>query len=240
MAANKGIPDSLITLLADADKRNGLPNGTMFSIMQQESGGQSKFLEDPSAYHYGLNADGKRIAGHTGKISTAFGPFGILESTGAKPGYGVTPLKDKSIEEQVRFASDYLAARSAQAGGLQAGLAGYGEGDKYAKQVMARNGQPVATQAQVAPVVMAQATEVPLNPASAPQVQDAPVQVVQAPLPIDEASLIDPRMAWSGVAQAPQESIPMASVNFGPGFTQPNVAHQPNFAAFTGWGKRRA
>lgn len=99
-------------LLQAADKQYGFPSGTMASLMQQETGGNQKYLNDPAAYHYGLNAEGKRIAGHTGKVSTAFGPFGILESTAANPGYGVAPLKDKSLEEQVRFAAEYLGARS--------------------------------------------------------------------------------------------------------------------------------
>lgn len=131
-------------LLAEADARNGFPKGTMASVMQQESGGNNKFLDDPAAYHYAAGADGRRVAPHTGKVSTAFGPFGILESTAADPGYGVAPLKSKDLGEQVRFASDYLAARSKQAGGLTQGLAGYGEGEKYAQQVqgrVARNGE---------------------------------------------------------------------------------------------------
>ena len=142
--ATKGLPADLLAQLSAADKKNGLPAGTMQSIMQQETGGNAKYLDDPTAYHYGLNAEGKRIAGHTGKVSTAFGPFGILESTAAKPGYGVAPLKDKSLGEQIRFASDYLAARSKK-GGLESGLAGYGEGAKYAQQVMGRMGNGAAS-----------------------------------------------------------------------------------------------
>ena len=115
-------------LLQVADKQYGFPAGTMASLMQQETGGNQRYLNDPTAYHYGPNAEGKRIAGHTGKVSTAFGPFGILESTAANPGYGVAPLKDKSLEEQVRFAAEYLGARSKASGGLASGLAGYGEG----------------------------------------------------------------------------------------------------------------
>jgi len=130
---------SIDAQLAEAELRHGLPPGTLKSVIQQETGGRTaEFLADPAKYHYGLNADGKRIAGHTGQVSTAFGPFGILESTGAKPGYGVAPLKDKSIEEQIRFASEYLAARTRAAGSLQGGLAGYGEGERYARSVMSR------------------------------------------------------------------------------------------------------
>ena len=198
----EGISDDLIKLLGEADKRNGLPPGTMFSVMQQETGGNAKYVDDPTTYHYGLNKDGKRIAGHTGKISTAFGPFGILESTGKDPGYGVQPLKDKSLAEQVRFASDYLAARSKQAGGLEAGLAGYGEGGKYGKQVMARlSGGGKAA----APVAVAQA------PVAKDGIQPmAQGQVVAEDLPpVSLASALPEQAAPSAqVASAPVGSDP--------------------------------
>ena len=150
-------PDELVQLLIEADKRNGFPVGTMASVMQQEIGGNSKYIQDPAAYHYPLNAQGKRIAKHSGVESTAFGPFGIVESTAANPGWGVKPLQNKSLGEQVRFASEYLAARAKQAGSLEKGLAGYGEGQKYASTVMGRLGAPgavpqVVAQQQVAPV----------------------------------------------------------------------------------------
>lgn len=136
---NTGIPEPIGLLLDDEDKFHNRPVGTMRSVFLQEVGGNiQKYLENPEEYHYPLNSEGKRIAGHTGKVSTAFGPFGILESTAADPGYGVVPLKDKGIAEQIRFASDYLQARIKQAGSLEAGLAGYGEGSKYAQQVLAR------------------------------------------------------------------------------------------------------
>ena len=107
------LPDNVFSLLAAADKQRGFPPGTMQSLLMQETGGQAKYLNDPTQYHYAANADGKRIAGHTGKISTAHGPFGILESTAKDPGYGVKPMGDKtSLAEHIRFAGDYLAARS--------------------------------------------------------------------------------------------------------------------------------
>lgn len=137
--------------LSGAEKRNGLPAGLLRSIIKQETGGSEDYITDPSKYHYAANAEGKRIAGHTGKVSTAFGPFGILESTGSKPGYGVAPLQNKTIDEQIRFASDYVAARKRSAGSLEAGLAGYGEGSKYSKQVMGRLGAADSVPA-VAPV----------------------------------------------------------------------------------------
>lgn len=127
------------------EQRAGLPTGLMSSIMKQETGGKREYLDDPTRYHYGLNSEGRRIAGHTGKVSTAFGPFGLLESTSANPGLGVEPLKDKSFPEQARFAADYMAARIKHAGSLEAGVGGYGEGARYATQVLGRlNKQPAA------------------------------------------------------------------------------------------------
>ncbi|MGE8127735.1 PriCT-2 domain-containing protein [Methylobacterium sp. NPDC080182] len=128
--------------LAAAEQARGLPPGVMSALMKQETGRNTQaYLDDPTRYHYGLNSEGRRIAGHTGRVSTAFGPFGILESTAARPGFGVAPLKDKSLDEQIRFASDYLAARSRAAGGIEGGLAGYGEGARYSREVMARVGR---------------------------------------------------------------------------------------------------
>lgn len=180
-----GIPDNVMQLLAAADARQGFPKGTMAGVMQQEVGGNfGKYLNDPSTYHYGLNADGKRIAGHTGKVSTAFGPFGILESTGADPGYGVAPLKGKDLAEQIRFASDYLGARSKRSGGLEQGLAGYGEGAKYGAQVVARVNGVKPSQSQrgegAGPVTIQQAVAEPSQPvAVAASGSGAPAQVVQ-------------------------------------------------------------
>ena len=155
-------PDELVQLLIEADKRNGFPVGTMASVMQQEIGGNSKYIQDPTTYHYPLGPDGRRVAKHTGKVSTAFGPFGILESTGADPGYGVKPLQDKSLGEQVRFASDYLAARAKQAGSLEKGLAGYGEGAKYSQEVMGRLGAPGSPPQAVVPQQVAPVNQAPV------------------------------------------------------------------------------
>jgi len=118
--------------LAAAEKANGLPPGMMRSVVQQEVGGNAAaYINDPAKYHYEPDANGRRK-------SSAFGPFGILESTAKNPGYGVSPLKDKSLAEQTRFASEYLSARSRSAGSFAGGLAGYGEGAGYANSVLSR------------------------------------------------------------------------------------------------------
>lgn len=184
----KGKATDLTGLLSQADKQHGFPPGTMASVVQQETGGKQKYLQDPTAYHYDLNEKGQRIAGHTGKESTAFGPFGLLESTAKAPGYGVAPLQSKDLAEQVRFAGEYLAARAKKAGGLEQGLAGYGEGPKYAKQVLGRIGvsYPPVPQKQVpvSPLAMPDAQmagAVPPGPGGLPASfggEQAPVQFV--------------------------------------------------------------
>lgn len=141
-AASGASLGSIEAKLTAAEEAAGLPAGILRSVIKQETGGKTEdYLNDPEKYHYGLNAEGKRIAGHTGKVSTAFGPFGILESTAAQPGYGVSPLQGKGMDEQIRFASEYLAARIRSAGSVQGGLAGYGEGSKYSASVINRMGR---------------------------------------------------------------------------------------------------
>ena len=225
----------------------------MYSVMQQEIGGQTdRFMADPATYHYAANNKGQRIAPHTGKISTAFGPFGILESTGRDPGYGVAPLKDKSLEEQIRFSSDYLAARS-QKGGLKAGLAGYGEGEKYAAQVSARMGgrpiDPLGRAAPVAPVMVASAEP-------APVASFAPTVVADTPMPV-EAAVPQPQMLaqaapvqaqpqgpdqwqqWLAQSnQAQGQPVQVADLNYGTKPQGPQL-HIPDFMATVAQGQAR-
>lgn len=245
----KGISDDLIKLLSASDKRNGFPPGTMYAVMQQEVGGNTKFIDDPTAYHYAADKDGRRIAKHTGKVSTAFGPFGIVESTGKDPGYGVQPLKDKSLEEQVRFASDYLAARSKQAGSLEKGLSGYGEGGAYGKQVMGRMGKgaPAVAQAPASasvptPAPVSVPTEVPVQLA-----QTAPPAVVEPVAPAAQDSWQEFLARARGTPE-PAEPVQMADLQYGaprmdiqvPDFMASvgGYRRQPqiDFSAFGSWG----
>lgn len=252
--ANKEIPDNILSLLSAADERHGFPVGTLASVMQQEVGGNlDKYLNDPGAYHYAAGADGRRVAGHTGKVSTAFGPFGILESTAADPGYGVKPLSGKSIEEQIRFAADYLAARSKQAGSLEGGLAGYGEGAKYGQQVMARAGRgatgekPGTLVASAPDATERPVMEVPLQVGAAVPAPQ-PTQVVQvAQMPAQLGP--DPWEQFLG--QLPQNRAPVdvASLSFGNPIRPVDMGRNPrpqpqavvpNFEAFSGWRGRAA
>ncbi len=208
MAQNNS-PADLQKLLFAEDKRQGFPLGTMASLMKQETGGNNKYLADPSAYHYGLNKDGKRIAGHTGKISTAFGPFGLLESTVAKPGYGVKPLKSKDLASQIEFAGNYLQGRAKSAGSLSAGLAGYGEGQKYANQVLARIPQTRVEipqqQAQMASnkIVTPIASPIPLQ-------NNQPQRLVQEQIPMTVAQNT-PIMANATVVPAEIQAAPLVA-----------------------------
>ena len=126
------LPTEVSSSLTQQEQSLGIPSGVLTSIVQQEVGGRlDEFLKDPAKYHYEPDASGNRK-------STAFGPFGILESTAKDPGYGVKPLQNKSLPEQIRFASEYAAARAKDAGSWEKGLAGYGEGAKYAQAVIGR------------------------------------------------------------------------------------------------------
>ena len=126
------LPTEVSSSLIQQEQSLGIPPGVLTSIVQQEVGGRlDEFLKDPAKYHYEPDASGNRK-------STAFGPFGILESTAKDPGYGVKPLQNKSLPEQIRFASEYAAARAKDAGSWEKGLAGYGEGAKYAQAVIGR------------------------------------------------------------------------------------------------------
>lgn len=131
------IPNHLLSMLNEQDARHGFPPGTMAAIFQQEVGGNfQKYVDNPATYHYAANAQGQRIAPHSGEISTAFGPFGILDSTAKDPGWGVKPLQDKNdLGEHFRFAADYLAARVKQQGDFLKGIAAYGEGPEYANKI---------------------------------------------------------------------------------------------------------
>ena len=245
------LPDKVFSLLADADKQRGFPPGTMQSLLMQETGGQAKYLNDPTSYHYAANADGKRIAGHTGKISTAQGPFGILESTGKAPGYGVKPMGDRTnLAEHIRFAADYLDARSKSAGSLSGGLAGYGEGAKYASQVTRRrDGTPAVAPAMAEPVVqMAQApapvVATPVSPEVAPVVMAQAEPVAAAPAPVVQASVASPAEPEQVVAQAQTSAAPAFPTYQNPDFMAALGTilqrSKPNFQAFGSFGSRRA
>jgi len=131
------------------EQKYGLPEGILSSVRQQETGGKQDYIDDPTKPHYPTGRT------QTGTVSSAFGPYGILESTAKQPGYGTAPLRDKSLESQVDFAASYLAGRTKSAGSLSAGLAGYGEGPKYAEQVLNRIGETTTMATPTAPAAPA-------------------------------------------------------------------------------------
>lgn len=178
MSKMLALPDKVLALTSEAEKRTGLPKGAVASLIIQEVGGQlDKFLKQPDAFHYAPGPNGKK------PTSSARGLIGVLRDTATKPGYGVTPLKDYSIEEQIRFGADYLAARVKQAGSFEKGLAGYGEGAKYAQEVKDRmegksvRGRPSPQQLQQVQVQPPQ--QVVAAAAARPQVE-APMQVFES------------------------------------------------------------
>lgn len=81
----------IFQLESSAEKKYGLPEGLLASIRQQETSGDVGYLTNPTKPHYptGYTSDGTR--------SSAFGPYGLLQSTANDPGYGTKPLKDTSL-----------------------------------------------------------------------------------------------------------------------------------------------
>lgn len=247
-------PEDVGRLIAEAEKRTGLPANILTSILTQEGG--APFLADPTRYHYPKGEDGKRRT-KDGTVSSAFGPFGILaDSTAKDPGYGVKPLASQDLSEQIRFAADYLSARVKQAGSLHKGLALYGQGDQYAAEVLARAG---AQDAAIAPAAAAGAPSSGVTGQTA--VAAAPVLEGSGAIPLPpellahrttKAAPAQPGAdEWARFLSTMPKSAgrPMLSDDFAFGtaaLTRPvfNVAPMqnatPNFAAFSGYGKRRA
>ncbi len=246
MANTLGLPDGLLEKLSAAEKASGLEAGTMASILQQEVGSNSEaYLKDPAKFHYEADKNGKRIAGHTGKESTATGPFGILRSTGEKPGYGVDPIKDwNNLDEHIRFAADYAKAR---------GLAAYGEGTKYEKQVrdrMASNGA-VATQPALPSQVIAAAPSMGAVVPAMGIPEEVPMEALVNMAATEEAAPVvasgpNPWLEFQkkvfGGNAAPAAQAQKADF-FKPkdwaSFFPMAKTNQPNFA-FGAWGKKRA
>jgi hypothetical protein len=195
------LPDAIINQLSNADTQYGFPPGTMASLMQQETSNNPKYISNPATYHYAIDTEGKRK-------STARGPFGILDSTGDKPGYGVTPLADRnSFADHLRFAAEYLRGRTNAAGGdLSRGLAGYGEGTPYAAAIIKRRDGGAPTVPVVPPTLVAQATRPTTVPAAvtAAPVAAPPVAPAGEPAPVVAAA---PPDAWQAYLDQYQKTV---------------------------------
>lgn len=144
MKTPKEMREYLKQLERKKEKELNLPSGLITSLRVQEGGDRDDFLMQPDKFHYKPGADGKKPK------TTARGLYGTLEGTARDPGYNVKPLADWSPEAQVNFAGAYVAGRAKSAGGLKAGLAGYGEGNKYADSVLSRVNNWEATPLQAA------------------------------------------------------------------------------------------
>jgi len=209
------------SLMASEEKRTGLAAGTLAALVQQETGGQQRFIDNPGDFHYKAVSKGEKPK------STARGLGGILAGTARDPGYGVTPLKDWSAPEQLRFMADYAQARIKQAGSVAGGLAGYGEGGKYAQQVTARMGKGKVVASEI-PVEQPMAGGVP--------VVVEPPQMVQAPV-------VEQALPWQKFQQAmPAQRIQTNDLAYGlPAVNQPQTQYvpltqsAPNFNMFRGF-----
>jgi len=210
------------------DKRNGLRKGTLRAIGDQESG----FRYDPGVPHYptGFTVDGVQ--------SSAQGPWGILGSTGDRPGFGVSPLSvldsdtpAQKFTKNAEFAGAYAKAR---------GIAAYGEGNKYAEQVNSRIDKGWGT----TPVTqLAQAVNAPAPVMAAPVEIPQAAPMVAAAEPVvpymEDPALMDRQVMSAAPAQQvaanPWDSF---SVNMPRQMTASDLAYggqartQPNLQAF--------
>ena len=155
----KYTPQIIKQMAAKEDARLGLPIGLTASVIQQETGFNDKFLVDQRVPHY---------TGPKPK-STAAGLGGFLEGTARDPGYGVKPLgNDWSIPNQVRFASELLAANIKRKGSIDKGLMAYGTGKpEYANAVLSRVGwKQDPEQPTVTPIPKEQAVQQQVQPMS--------------------------------------------------------------------------
>ena len=142
--------------------------------------------------------------------------------------------------------ADYTLARGKQAGGLEAGLAGYGDGGKYAQQVLGRLGKQVSPLALPDEAIVAAARQsgavggVEIPPELLPQVvaKAAPKEVLVAPV-------YSPEDPWAGMAQLGRQEVRPVDLSYGDdrdgfGFPKPkSVIPQgivaPDFKAFGGF-----
>lgn len=80
----------------------------------------------------------------------AIGPMQTMPGTLMDPGFGVTPARDNSIEEQRRVGQDYLKALTEKFG-ITGGLAAYNWGPGNWDRALASNGNDISAALQAAP-----------------------------------------------------------------------------------------
>ncbi len=98
------------TIAAHAD-RTGLPADLLGQVFMTESGGRPDV-----------------VSGQTVSLAGAQGPMQVMPGTQRNPGFGVTPAKDSSPEENFRVGADYLAAMVKRYGDTKLALMAYNWG----------------------------------------------------------------------------------------------------------------
>jgi soluble lytic murein transglycosylase-like protein len=150
-------PDVVAAL---ANAREGQKNIEITDPLTGETSNRSLSAANPIDYPAKGGDFSKLIGGLIGVESggnpNAVSPVGargltqIMPATAKAPGHGVAPMRDDSVDEQIRFGSDYLRAMIKHFGGdVKKGLAAYNGGignanipetQKYADNVLKRAG----------------------------------------------------------------------------------------------------
>lgn len=90
----------------------------------------------------GVESTGQHLDASGGLLTSSAGAQGIsqvMPATGASPGYGVTPIQNKSPQEYLRFGSDYLKAMLNNFGGdYEKATAAYNAGPKAVENAVAK------------------------------------------------------------------------------------------------------
>jgi hypothetical protein len=115
-------PGLKITPVGGAGSTGGTPPGDGGTGTTAQGNGGPRTLTDAVAYVESTGDNSK-----VNPLSGAKGAMQVIDSTNGKPGYGVAPAKDNSIEERNRVGRDLLAAWQKQYGD-NGGLVAYNWG----------------------------------------------------------------------------------------------------------------
>lgn len=141
----------------------------------------------------------------------ARGPMQVMPRTGQDPGFGVSPLRDDSPEENRRLGRDYLNAMQDRFGSPQLALVAYNWGPGNTEQWLARGADPSELPQETVDYIRKVNALAPINAERPSAPQEAPGYAPSAPepTPFPEASSYDAQLRRS----APQmEPAPRVSV----------------------------
>lgn len=116
--------DTIGAWLNSQSSNDPIDDNVLRALAWQESRGQHR------------DENGRLTRSHAG----ALGAYQIKPSTGARPGYGIAPLRSNSEEDQKRFADEYLTVALKRYGSLDKAFASYNAGIGATDKAIRENG----------------------------------------------------------------------------------------------------